>query len=296
MKTYIRVATLSLSALLQTQCNPTSTPPPEAQPMAQAEQGAATIVTIDSSNLLSIPASGIPEKRLRIAAFDNANISRNMIQTSEPFTLEEAWGGRTRWSSQNWAYEVDAFKGQLFAIKQTPNGEPVPQDEQKLQNRATERLNDFGIPMEEIGPILQRQLLTDELDETGQRGLTLLFNYKTFFFRAINGIRVAGHRAVVTHDLDGTGYRMLMRWPALAPSGHLLYTRLSREEIESRARAALKAEGITSGEATLLWQYYPTQQTTGEVTLTLKVEAHVPAPAQEFGEPLVVLVDVDPLP
>ncbi|HVG60611.1 MAG TPA: hypothetical protein VNA24_18780 [Hyalangium sp.] len=300
MKTYIRVATLALSALLQTQCTPASTAPSastpslDEQPLAQAQQ---SLVTVDSSNLFEVPSAGLPENRLTFSAFSNANISRNLIQTSEPFTLADAWGSRTRWASGNWAYEVDASKGQLLALKQTPNGEPAPQDEQRLANLALARLNAFGIPREEIGPILQRQLFTDEMDETGQHGSPELFNYKTFFFRAINGIRVAGHRAVVTHDLDGTSYRMLVSWPVLASSGHLLHTRLSRTQIEERALKALAEEGVTSGEAVLEWRYYPTTMSTGEVALTLQVEARVPAPpSTEGSEPLVVVVNVDPLP
>src|SRR5262249_41499167 len=73
----------------------------------------------------------------------------------------------------------------------------------------------------------------------------------------INGVRVEGSRAVVTHSLDGAVHRMLVRWPALAAAGHRLRTGLKASQIETRAVQALQAAGETGGAGVGAWEHGP---------------------------------------
>ena len=80
-------------------------------------------------------------------------------------------------------------------------------------------------------------------EEDGVRGAPSVHRNKTFVLRGFNGVPVQGHRAVVTHSPDGVIHRALVRWPALAPSGHALRTSLTTAQISLRAIQALEAEG-----------------------------------------------------
>ena len=124
-----------------------------------------------------------------------------------------------------------------------------------------------------------------------------MFAHKTFVFRQVLGVPVEAHRAVVTHALDGTFQRALIKWPALAASGHLLHTRLSRAEIERLALDALAREGVTDGAIALRWRYVATPTTTGEVVLRLSVAARVPSVSgiEADSEPRDIDVDVSPV-
>lgn len=103
-----------------------------------------------------------------------------------------------------------------------------------LQRSATARLGAWGVPTSEIGRVLQRRTLAQDADGT-RLAAERVHRYKTFVFRAINGVPVEGHSAVVTHGLDGALVRAFVKWPPFAASGHLLHSRVSTTDIQERA-------------------------------------------------------------
>ncbi len=100
-----------------------------------------------------------------------------------------------------------------------------------------------------------------------------------------NDVRKLGAEQIPSHALDGTFQRALIKWPALAPSGHLLHTRLSRAEIERLALDGLARENVTDGAIALRWRYVATPTPTGEVVLRLSVAAR-PWCDRGRGQPL----------
>jgi len=122
-----------------------------------------------------------------------------------------------------------------------------------------------------------------------------IHRYKTFVLRGINGIPIQGNRAVITHQLDGSFQRALVKWPPLAAAGHKLATTLTVAEIEQRAAAALRDAGESSGAVPLRWKYVPTLLDSGEITLELVASARVKSKQHEkfTEEPREIDVPVD---
>ena len=275
-------------------------PEPQPQSREQVERtvrAALTGFTFDSTELAQAPSGPLPTALLPQTAFSDANLTRSLIQTTEPFTVSGELGTRVELDSQSWHLERDAQNGRVLVVRKHEGGAPTVQDEALLQRSATERLERWGIPSGEIGPIRQVQLSAQAQDGSLLEA-PATYRYKTFVMRAINGIRVEGHRAVVTHSLDGTFHRAVLKWPAIATSGHRLYTRLTPAEIESRATDALVRAGELGGPVRLSWKYVPTQLTSGEVVLTLMVSASMPSLTDVDGtteEPRIVDVDVSAL-
>jgi hypothetical protein len=282
-----------LSALLPLACGPISEPDGlvEEPRIAEAQQA---LLTLNSSALFDVPASGIPAQRLKRETFDAATIRRGLIQSDEAFQVGTQLGSRVEHDAGSWKFEVDAGRGQVLALRKTPGGPASQQDPVGLERKAAARLNAWGIPSAEMGKGLQQRVMQQDLERGASPSAARIQSHKTFFFRTLNGIRVEGHRAVISHDTDGTFYRALIKWPALASSQHRLHTRLSRAEVEERARALLEREGITHGAAHLEWQYTPTELGGGEVALTL--QARVRVSNDTLGEPRVYEVDVDAVP
>jgi hypothetical protein len=254
--------------------------------------------TFDSREISAPPAATLPTVRLTLRSFDDALVQRSLIQTTQPFTAVSGFDTRTELESTDWTYERDALKGSMLVVRKTPSGPRTTPDEALLQRGAIARLNSWGIPSSEIGVVLQRRTLREDLDGTATGSTPEVHRYKTFVFRALNGVRVQGHRAVVTHTLDGTFNRAFVSWPAIASSGHLMRTRLSPTEIASRAVEALTAAGETGGAVKLRWKYVPTALTSGEVALTLKVSALMGAEVRHTGvseEPRETDVDISAL-
>jgi hypothetical protein len=206
-------------------------------------------------------------------------------------------GSRRELESQTWKLETHPAAGRVLVLSKVESGPATPQEPALLQRQALARLQRWGIPTAELGPIRQMQSFIQD-EENGVVGTPKLHRHKTFVLRAINGIRVEGHRAVVTHGVDGSFQRALVSWPALARSGHLLRTRLTVAEIERRAAEALRLEGETGGSVILFWKYVPTQTSTGEWVLTLQVGAAMPslAGANSTEEPRIIDVDVIAVP
>lgn len=261
---------------------------------AQLSTNESSLVTLDSSALTPIPGGTIPTARLTRSAFTSQTIARGLIQTGEAMARVDALGSRTTDDSANWSLETDGQRGTLLVLRKHEGGAPVTSDPVMLQRDAVARLNSWGLPSTELGRVLQRRAaVLDDDDPERPR----LFAHKTFAFRQVLGIPVEEHRAVVTHALDGTFQRALIRWPPLAASGHLLHTRLTRDQIERLALATLARENITNAAVTLRWRYLAELMPTGEVKLRLSVAAHVPSPATEEigGEPRDIDVDVSPV-
>ena len=64
----------------------------------------------------------------------------------------------------------------------------------------------------ETGRVLQRKSLSQDADGTALSA-ERVHRYKTFVYRALNGVPVEGHRAVVTHGLDGSFVRDMLEDP-----------------------------------------------------------------------------------
>lgn len=257
---------------------------------------ALTGFTFDTTGIARPPSGNIPTDALRLSAFDDAMIARGLIQTTEPFAPGMRLSDISEQVSASWKFEKAPAEGALLVLKTAPIGPAVTVDEAVLQRGATARLGSWGLPASETGRVLQRRSLSQDADGTALLA-ERVHRYKTFVYRAINGVPVEGHRAVVTHGVDGSFVRAYIKWPALAASGHLLRSRLSVTEIQARAAAALRTEGETSGAVKLRYKYVPTTLTTGEVALTLKVGARL-APdrtATNNSEAREVDVDVDAL-
>ncbi|RKG67762.1 hypothetical protein D7V80_14775 [Corallococcus sp. CA054B] len=251
----------------------------------------------DSTAIATPPTGGIPTTLLPRTAFDAAALQGSLVGTTEPFTQTETVGARADLESQSWTLERDPSEGQVLVLNKVPSGPETPQEPAVLQRTALARLQRWGIPTAELGLVRQVKSFSQGEDD-GALEAPSLHRHKTFVMRAINGIRVEGHRAVVSHGPDGSFQRALISWPALARTGHLLRTRLTTAQIEERARTALQAEGETTGPVRLSWKYVPSQLSTGEWALTLKVSARMPAitGTTSTEEPRVVDVDVSAVP
>lgn len=272
MKTRSAYAMALIPMLLLAGCGVDATAEGDDAPLGQSESALSTF-TFDSTAIAQNPSATLPSARLPLTSFQDAVIERSLINTTEVFTPGTPVGKRTQKEGAEWTYEKDPTQGQVLVVRKTPSGPAAAVDEAVLRRLSLLRLNTWGIPNSEMGTVLQQRALAESQDGTTPTTSRAIHRYKTFVFRAINGVQVEGQRAVVTHTLDGTFNRALIRWPALAPSGHQLRTSLSTADIEARAEVALKAAGETGGAVTLRWKYVTTLLTTGEATLTLTVSA-----------------------
>jgi hypothetical protein len=245
----------------------------EPEPNVTVDQ-ALTTFEFDSRAVSTHPRAEIPSDRLSVKAFDSGNVIGRLIGSTEPFDRKSLLGTRVEYGSASWSLEEDPMSGQIFALKTKEPGPAVTLDEAKLQSMAISRLAAFGIPTTEIGRIRQTASMLQDQDGTVM-GTPEIHRYKTFVWRAINGVPVQGHRAVISHAPDGSFHKALVRWPALASSGHKLRTSWGVAEIEKYAGAYLAREGETTGKVKLLWKYVATPTSSGEVVLTLKVSARM---------------------
>ena len=269
------------------------------EPAAVTTQSSrATLGFIFDSTAIAIPPTGgLPTTLLPGTAFGDAMLQRGLVGTTEPFTQTETLGSRADLESASWKLERDPSEGQVLVLNKLGSGPETPQEPALLQREALARLQRWGIPTAELGAVRQVKSFIQS-EENGVVAEPEIHRHKTFVMRAINGIRVEGHRAVVSHGPDGSFQRALISWPALARSGHLLRTRLTTAQIEQRAREALWAEGETTGPVHLSWKYVPTQLSTGEWALTLQVAAVMPpvTGTTSTEEPRVIDVDVSAVP
>jgi hypothetical protein len=155
-------------------------------------------------------------------------------------------------------------------------------------------MNTWGLPGTEIHKVAQRRLMAADDSPQGATSQPAIAAYKTFLYRGVKGVRIPGHRAVVTHDRAGQLRKALVHWPALAAGGHLLHTPLTVAQIQSQAATTLNGLGKVPGAARLRWAYVPGPGTNGNVTLTLKVTAELAAiqRGEAVEEPEVEIIDV----
>lgn len=287
MKRFSLIIALALPVLTSFGCAVEGSDLKEIAQQNQALSG----FTFDASALSFVPPRTLPTGLMSISSFSDDVIARSLVQTTEPFTSGVRIGNITEQVSASWKFEKDATQGTILVLKTVDSGKPSPQDEATMQRQAISRANAFGIPSIEIGRTLQRKALLQDQDDSGV-STPEVYCYKMFLFRSINRIPVEGHRMVVSHAGDGTFARTILKWPAIARSGHLLTTTLTNTEIEERAVRALTAEGESRGSVKLSWKYVPTPQPSGEVTLTLKASARLAASSVN-PEPREIDVDVD---
>lgn len=251
--------------------------------------------TLDVTGLQSIPALAAPRARLLPEAIDAGRVQRDLLRADGLLSRTGQVSSRSRFESSAFAIEVDPVKGTVLAIRKDAPARAGEVDEANLARDARERLHDFGIPDEEIDGAVTRELLGQDDTRDTKAGAPRLVAYKTFVTRGFGGVRVPGHRAVVTHDPDGTLRKVLVKWPALSEGGHRLRTPLSLDAIKERVASRLQETGRPQGRATLGWMQEPSVDASGAVRLTLKVAARLPAidHGEVVEEPEIEAIDVD---
>lgn len=285
------ISRLFLSALLLTGCANVADSAHDEDPPLAVAQLAATSFTVDSSALANIPGTTLPDQRLRLDQLTVANVSQSLLGATDAPSLTSIHGPQRSYKTLAWDFSTQLPGGFVSALSSAPTGDPVDLTAADLQTRTLARLAKFGIPSTEVSRVLPRGAVAQS-EEGGVAGPSYLHSYKTFVFRAFNGVEVEGHRAVLSHGRDGKLRKVTMRWPALAASGHLLRTQLTRAQIEQRAVEALSAAGETGGNVHLSWRYVAVPTSTGEVTLKLTVAAHL---AQQGSEARIIDVDISPI-
>jgi hypothetical protein len=267
-----------LSALFPLACGPIIDDPDlsSEQALSEARQ---SLLSLDSSALMELGRAQLPAKRLEREAFSAARVRQGLLQSDETFQRQALHGTREAHEGATWRFELDAARGKVLALRKTPPSEVASsaQDEVALERRAAARMSAWGIPSGELGRGHQTKVMKQDMERDSAAGAARVQSHKTFFFRTLNGVRVEGHRAVVSHGL--------------AASGHRLNTSLSKAAVEMRARELLAREGISGGLARLYWQYTPTELPSGETVLTLQAVVRVSSEA--LGEPRVYTLDVD---
>lgn len=267
-------------------------PSPAVQESAQAISNG---FVFDHAALEQRPSGLLPRDRLRPEAFAPQHVIDALIETDEDFDDSASLSKRTVAQSPNWIFEQSPDRGRVLVLSRAAGGRARPLVPGALRQASLERLERFGIPADEVGRVLQRAVKRQDRDAEGQVGAPEVHRHKTFVWRGVDGVRVEGHRAVVTHRPDGGFHRALIKWPALAGDGHRLRSDLPVGEIEQRAVAALQAAGESRGSVQTRWLYVPTLRADGSVTLELKVSARLAE--EEHGdyteEARLIEVEVD---
>lgn len=265
----------------------------------------ASALFIDASALETQLSAQVDLSPMNWNAFEPTAIAESFLRTEDSLTRRGTLANRRVYlSGAEWWVELNSEKGSFVAERQesTSNAAgslealsllPVANRED-VQADAVNRLLDWGIPHEEAGMILPRAINVAGVSEDGEVTEDLLHSHKIFAFRAIDGIRVEGHRAVLTYNRDGSFQRARVHWPVLAAEGHRLRTELSTQEIVERARLAISRTGAPLEVASVQLTFEPNLNTEGEVTLTLKAQASFDELSNnQIGERIVVDVDVN---
>ncbi|MBI2569325.1 MAG: hypothetical protein HYV63_20095 [Candidatus Schekmanbacteria bacterium] len=247
------------------------------------------------------PANIAPAAMLKRASFQVANLARNMLNIQAPFTTVGKLRSREQSETADWWVEVDALQGRALLISKRPAGEPAATratapTRAALKEDSMRLLKSFGIPYGELGEVVQTAAMGQVITRDNQVGAPTLHAHKTFVFRTVNGIRVDGHRSVITHTPAGALSRALIKWPPLAASGHRMTSRFTPAEIQNLAQQAISARGDHPEKVRLRWRYEPVSTPTGEVVLKLRAQAvyHTREGKTEehIGEPTAVNLDV----
>ena len=77
--------------------------------------------------------------------------------TTELFTVAGVVGSRRELESQPWKLETHPTAGRALVLSKVESGPATPQELALLQRQALARLQRWGIPTSELGPIRQMQ-------------------------------------------------------------------------------------------------------------------------------------------
>jgi len=260
-----------------------------------SDAGAAAF-EFDTSRLDTVPVATLPAMRMKMEAFTTPNVLHSFVTAQEkPESSVRIGASRIADFTTNWRVERDPLEGSLLIARRGQSaGKAVQIDDEKVNKLSLELLAQFGVASEEVGSVVTKHLVARDLEtKATEPSRATLLRYKTFITREINGTPVEGHRAVISHVPDGSFYRANLLWPATAPEGHKLRTRLTTPEITKRAEVALTKEGETTGAVLLRWKYLPIKQKTGEVTLELVVEARIKPVGGQATELREINVPID---
>ncbi len=236
----------------------------------------------DTSGIQRRPSGKLPANSTDMEAFELENIVQQLTQTRERFDDIQTIGTRERLRSASWSIEVDKERGLLTVHSRLQKPRVSRRiDPRRLQAMSIRRLTQWGVNRAEISRVMQRNLMRQDRSDQGGVGRPSIHRYKTFVNRGIEGIPVSGHRAVVTHALDGSFHRASISWPAFAENGHRLRTPLSVEEITQRTARVLVKEDVHGGPVQLRWVFVPTSLEDGTVELELKAVARVEGVAHD---------------
>lgn len=235
--------------------------------------GSQPAYSFDVSALAIPPPAILPTTRLSSGAFEQTVIARTLIGTTEAFSTVNQIDDRIRSESKSYTLEVDSRKGQLLLLSKLSSGSPGTVSEGALTQQSLARLASWGVPEAELGTVLQRRVLREDGTVNLPADGPVLHRYKTFVNRAIGGIPIQGHRAVLTYTPDAVFHRALIVWPPLAPDGHQLSTTLTVTDIQSRTISELRKAGYPGGQVKLSWKYLASPTLGGDVTLRLVVSA-----------------------
>ncbi len=241
----------------------------------ESTQAISNGFVFDHAELEQRPSGQLPQNRLRPEAFAPQHVMDVLMETDEDFDDSASLSNRLIAQSKGWFFEQNLERGRILVLSRATGGEPRPQLRGALRRASLARLARFGIPQGEVGRVLQRAVKRQDRGGEGELGQAEVHRHKTFVWRGIDGVRVRGHRAVVTHRPDGGFHRALVKWPALSDAGHRLRSDLPLEEIQQRAVAALQAAGESKGSVQTRWLYVPTLQADGTVSLELRVAARI---------------------
>lgn len=292
------VAAAGISACNVESEGPAPEAPASEAPAAEPGPASEEVVlgwALDVSALKAAPDLALPAARLRADAFEPARVQRDVLGASEPFELTGRVRSRERFESGAFVMELDPVQGKLLALRRDERRPAAEEaDMGALEVAARERVRALGIPDEEVVSVVTRRLLAQDDTRETRAAAPRLVAYKTFVMRGFGGVRVEGHRAVITHDPDGTLRKVLVSWPALAEAGHRLRTPMTLPEIEREVATRLTALGRPQGRASLSWAQTPSVDENGQVRLTLKVAARLPAVdhGEIVEEPEVEMIDV----
>lgn len=250
---------------------------------------------LDVSALEAAPHLSLPAARLRAEAYEPARVQRDVLGAAGPLELVGRVRSRERFESDAFVMELDAAKGKLLALRKAER-RPASEDAdvEALETEARDRVRALGIPDDEVVSVVTRRLLAQDDTRQTRAVAPRLVAYKTFVMRGFGGVPVEGHRAVITHDPDGSLRKVLVSWPALAEAGHRLRTPMTLPEIEHEVATRLTALGRPQGRASLAWAQTPSVDENGQVRLTLQVAARLPAidHGEIVEEPEVEMIDV----
>ncbi|MBI2566418.1 MAG: hypothetical protein HYV63_05235 [Candidatus Schekmanbacteria bacterium] len=267
--------------------------------MSTANAGAGDLTAmLDVSQLGKVPVQSLSAQSL---GFDHATRlapSRVAAALGEALVVTDARSsGRVRGEMSRFTFESAPQRG-LLLLQAKPGADlargvkAIPASAKDLPAKAKKLLASLGIPASEVGTVTEKAVMRASRlpgDAAGELQATV-HAQKVFVERQVNGLPVLGSQAVVTFDQSGNLKKLIMRWPALAASGHQLTSRLSASRIAQRvagdAVLTERANGFV-GKVPVRLAYDPEEGAGGRLTLKL-VAAAALVPDADGGEKISV--------